>query len=269
MRFPLFAIACAFCSAAAVSAQPLPGQMLPPPFEPMRGEGAFERQTVRGAPYSAKTETDLAQTLADGNRISGRWTGFVARDTEGRVRREQPLAAIGALLAPPDAPRLIVIVDPVGRVTWFLDPDRKTARRMAWPAEGGRLPPPMVDGVPLRLPRGASPSPSTESLGSREIAGVRAQGTRSTYVIPAGQIGNERPLSIVSESWSSAELSLVLETRHTDPRLGETRFRLTEIDQREPDHALFEVPAGYAVEDAPPRMEAPPGSPPNARSPRP
>jgi hypothetical protein len=275
MRVSLLAIAAVVGSAAFVSAQPVPGKMPPPPFVPMQGEGAFERQTVRGAPYSATTETELVQTLADGNRISGRWTGFVARDGEGRVRREQPLAAIGALLAGPDAPRLTVITDPVLRVTWFLDPEAKRARRMAWPPEGGRgqaggksMPGPVFGGRgPLGLPPEEAGAASTESLGSREIAGVKAEGTRSTYVIPAGQIGNDRALSIVSERWSCAELDVVLETRHSDPRLGETRFRVTEVERGEPDHALFEVPAGYVVEDGPPPMGGRSG-PPGGRPPK-
>ena len=225
---------------------PQPG--LPPPFVLMRGEDAFEKETVRGLPFTARTETELVQTLADGNRISAHWTGFVARDGEGRVRREQPLAAIGPLLAGPSAPRLTVIVDPVRRSNWFLDSDAKAVRRMAWPPEGGRSRP----GLP-GPPGDAAAASVTESLGSREIVGVEAQGKRSTYVIPAGQFGNERPLSIVNESWSSAELHVVLETRHSDPRFGETRFRLTEFQQGEPDRALFEVPAGYVVEDGPPR----------------
>jgi hypothetical protein len=223
----------------------------------MRGEGAFERRTVRGAPYSARTETETVQVLADGNRISARWAGFVARDGEGRLRREQPLAVIGTLLAAKDAPRLTVVSDPVLRVTWFLDPKTRTARRVAWPPQGGEglpgaqgMPPPMFGGRgPLGFPRGEAPAASSETLGSREVAGVWSEGTRSTYVIPAGQAGNDRPLSIVSERWSSPELDVVVETRHSDPRLGETRFHLTSLERGEPDRALFEVPAGYAVED--------------------
>jgi hypothetical protein len=279
----LFTIALVLPLSAVAFAQPAQGpggrgpgsERVPPPFVLMGGEGAFERETVRGAPYSAKTETELVQSLADGNRISGNWTGFVARDSEGRVRREQPLAAIGPLLAQHDSPRLTVIHDPVERLTLFLDPETKTARRMPWPEEGGAgkgegraaeaerqgsregggLRPPMFERRgPLALPYGTAVAPSTEPLGSREIAGVAAQGTRSTYVIPAGQIGNERPLSIISERWTSAELNAVLETRYSDPRTGQTRFRLTQIDRREPARALFEVPAGYTVEDGPPRM---------------
>ena len=242
------AIACLLLAAAAAQAQHLAGERLPPPFVPMWGEGAFERQTIRGAPFSARTETELVQTLADGNHISGRWTGFVARDSAGRVRREQPLAAIGALLAAPDSPRLTVIVDPVARAVFFVDVQTKSARRMTWPADDRR-----AGGEPRDLAPVPGAAPSAESLGSREIAGVTAQGTRSTYVVPAGRIGNERPLIVVSERWSSKDLGVDLETRHVDPRMGETRFRLTEIQQGEPDHALFEVPAGYTVEDGPPR----------------
>jgi hypothetical protein len=270
-------LALAASIAQTVSAQPSPPRLpggiapavsrVPPPFVLMGGEGAFERETVRGAPYSARTQTELFQTLADGNRIAGSWTGFVARDGQGRVRREQPLAAIGAVLAEPDAPPLIVILDPVQRLTLFVDNETRTVRRMPWEeTEGdGRT---AEDAPPPGGPEGPRPSrrragllspgaivakPSIEPLGAREIAGVAAQGTRATYVIPAGRIGNERPLSIVSERWTSPELGTVLETRYSDPRTGETRFRLTEIERREPDRALFEVPAGFTVEDGPPR----------------
>ena len=63
----------------------------PPPFVFLGAEGAFELKTVKGAPYSAATETEISQPLADGNRISSRSTGFVARDSEGRTRREQAM----------------------------------------------------------------------------------------------------------------------------------------------------------------------------------
>jgi hypothetical protein len=277
MRVSLFAatIAALVAAAAAAEAQPVPGGMPPPPFVLIHGEGAFERKTVRGAPFSASTETELVQTLADGNRLSARWTGFVARDTEGRVRREQPLAAIGPLLAAPDAPRLIVITDPVLRVSWFLDPEARSARRIEWPPQDesgdadGKAPLPPVAGPGGFLGRQIRdlPAPSTESLGARDVAGVKAEGTRSTYTIPAGRIGNERPLSIVSERWSAPELDIVVETRHSDPRLGETRYRVTSLEKGEPEHALFETPAGYAVEQGPPpkreRTGRPGGLPPN------
>jgi hypothetical protein len=260
-------LAAVFASAPLASAQPPPGGMSPAPFVLVEGRGAFERQTVCGAPYSARTETELVQKLADGNRISRRWTGSVARDGEGRVRREHPIAAIGMLMAPADAPRIVVITDPVQRVTWFLEAGTRTARRMAWSSEPGRGAadgkgqPPLGRGGPFGDLSPLAPAPAAESLGAREIAGVRAEGTRTTYVIPAGKIGNERPLSVVSERWFSPELEVVLETREADPRMGETLFRTTSIVRGEPEAGLFRVPEGYVVDDAlpPPPMPGAPG----------
>jgi hypothetical protein len=245
-----------------VHAQP-GGSRLPPPFVPLGSEGAFERQTVRGLPFSAHTETELVQRLSDGNRITGRWTGYVARDGEGRIRREQPLAAIGPFPAEADSPRLIVIHDPVERVTWLLDPGKSTARRLPWPrnepSEGAGSPAPTFERpTPLDWARHAQPR--TEPLGERQIAGLPAAGTRTSYVVPAGRLGNERPLTISSERWYSTELQVALETRQDDPRLGEMRFRLTQMERREPERDLFEVPPGYTIEDGPPssRLAAPP-----------
>jgi hypothetical protein len=86
-----------------------------------------------------------------------------------------------------------------------------------------------------------------ESLGKQSFDGVEAEGTRNTVLIPAGAIGNERAIQIVSERWYSAELQTVVMSRHSDPRFGETSYRLTNINRAEPDRALFEVPAGYTI----------------------
>ncbi len=65
--------------------------------------------------------------------------------------------------------------------------------------------------------------------------------------IPAGQIGNERPIEVVSEHWYSPELQMVVMTRTADPRTGETVYKLTGISRGEPPRSLFEAPADYAV----------------------
>ena len=88
-----------------------------------------------------------------------------------------------------------------------------------------------------------------ESLGKQLVEGVEAEGKRITHTIPAGEIGNERPIEIVSESWYSSELQVLVMTRHSDPRLGETTYRLTNINRAEPDRSLFEVPADYTVRE--------------------
>ena len=86
-----------------------------------------------------------------------------------------------------------------------------------------------------------------ESLGKQTIEGVVADGVRFTLTIPAGEIGNERPIVTVEERWYSPELQVMVMTRHSDPRFGETVYRLTNIDRSEPTHSLFEVPADYTI----------------------
>ena len=256
MRRTGVATLCLAASAALCAAQAPPPSVGPtPPFVFLGAEDAFEGKTVKGLPYSATTETEILQTLADGNSISSRSTGFVARDSEGRTRREQSLAAIGALLARPDAPKLTVIQDPVARVTYLLEPVPKVARRLRWPEQGPPAPPfPPALGGGLPPGTGSTTSAPPEPLAGREIESLAAQGTRYTLVLPAGQVGNARPLTVVSERWYSSVLDLVLETRHADPRFGETHYRLLHVDRREPERALFEVPAGYSVEDQPPLL---------------
>ncbi|HEY0006785.1 MAG TPA: energy transducer TonB [Pyrinomonadaceae bacterium] len=91
--------------------------------------------------------------------------------------------------------------------------------------------------------------PVTESLGKQNIEGVEAEGTRSTVTIPAGQIGNERPIQIINERWYSPELQTVVLTKRIDPLVGETTYRLTNINRAEPDRSLFEVPADYKIKE--------------------
>ena len=90
-----------------------------------------------------------------------------------------------------------------------------------------------------------------EQLGKQNIEGVEAEGTRTTVTIAAGEIGNERPIEIVSERWYSPELQLVVMTRHSDPRTGETTYKLTNVNRAEPAKSLFEVPSDYTIKEGP------------------
>src|SRR6185503_299097 len=68
-------------------------------------------ETVTGAPYSAEAVTVVAQTLADGNRISRESKAAVYRDTAGRTRREQGLSIIGAMVGGPEDRQQVQITD--------------------------------------------------------------------------------------------------------------------------------------------------------------
>jgi len=218
------------------------------PFDVLAAEPLEAGKPVTGAPYSAEIATEIVQQLADGNRIERRSTSSVARDSEGRVRREQQVTAIGPIL-PPGKAQIVTISDPVAKAHYALDAERKVAIQLPMPfaekfiAAGPGRPAPLS-----LLDAGPAPDERTEMLGTKEIEGVTAEGTRVTVTIPAGAIGNLGPVEIVSERWYSAELQTVVLSRRTDPRFGETTYRLTNIVRAEPPAELFQVPADYKIE---------------------
>ena len=106
---------------------------------------------------------------------------------------------------------------------------------------------PIIPGDRLRkIPKNEVRS---ESLGKQTIEGVEAEGTRTVETVPAGAIGNERPIEVINERWYSPELQTVIMTRHNDPLFGETVFKLTNINRSEPDASLFQIPSDYTVKE--------------------
>ena len=96
-----------------------------------------------------------------------------------------------------------------------------------------------------------NPTAKTEQLGKQNINGVEADGVRTTVTIAPGEIGNEQAIEITSERWFSPELQVIVKTRHFDPRFGENTYQLMEINRAEPARELFEVPAGYKIQEPP------------------
>ena len=213
-----------------------------PTFRFIGEEMRFGGATVKGAPYSATAITETVQTLRDGSKITHKTEASVYRDAEGRTRREQTLSAIGPFAAAGEPRTVVYIQDPVAGAQFVLDPAEHTARKMrSW------------SGPPPEHRQPSSLQVKTESLGTQTIEGVEAEGTRTTLTIPAGQIGNDRAIDIVSERWYSSALQEVVLSRHTDPRMGEHTYRLTNINRTEPARTLFDVPADYTVQEGPMR----------------
>ena len=221
-------------------------------------------KVVTGAPYSAEAVTETVQTLADGNRITRKNRTRVARDSDGRTRREQSAMAPGPGAGDESGPDIVFIHDPGAGVHYTLHQQDKTAVKMPSRAPGGTVA--FAPAMQARVSSGAVAGPGiewrrrvehmkpddvqTEQLGSQVIEGVRCDGTRTKHVIPAGEIGNERPIEVVFERWFSPELQTMVLTRHSDPRMGEVTFRLTGISRSEPVRSLFEVPADYKIVEA-------------------
>lgn len=217
-------------------------------------------RVVKGLPYSADAVIESTQVLRDGTSITHKSTTTVARDGEGRLRRERRLDAIGPFMPSDEARTLIVIDDPVLGSHFVFDVEHRTAHKIPNPPS----PPPGEDG-----PRGEFAKGKVESLGTKTIEGVEAEGTRSIITIPVGKIGNDRPIEIVSERWFSSTLQVVMVSKHNDPRMGDAVYRLTNIKRTEPDAALFRVPADYTVSDGPPPPPRRPDGPGHDRGMRP
>lgn len=89
----------------------------------------------------------------------------------------------------------------------------------------------------------------TTQLGTKDFDGVRAEGKNVSYTIPAGEIGNKNPISVSTETWTSPDLQIVIYSKHSDPRVGDSIYRLTNLKRAEPAATLFAVPDGYSVKE--------------------
>jgi hypothetical protein len=212
-------------------------------------------KVVTGAPYSAVAVIESTQTLSDGNSINRKVQTNMFRDGQGRTRRETTLPAVGPLAASGQPRTFIMIFDPVATTAYVLHPDTKIADKLPTPAGKGKDPAKFESKFEARMQEEiANGTLKKDDLGTQTINGLSAQGTRYTHTIPAGQIGNDKPIVIVSERWYSPDLQIVVKSTRTDPRFGQTSYTVTNIQRAEPTATLFAVPAGYTVQDAKPRF---------------
>jgi hypothetical protein len=244
-------------------------------------QGAVMGKSVKGAPYSGVEITETTQVLADGTRIHNETQTQVYRDSEGRVRRENP--------------NEVTIFDPVANASYVLNAKTQTARKLPLgmyfftAGDGkssttftyrvnidGRAGDPDPDKIAaeskaraadlkvvqaeLKAAIAAGPLAlnvdqkvmtrrpgTTEALGKRMIEGLNSDGSRVVSTVEVGAIGNDRPIQTVNERWFSQELQTVMMTKHTDPRTGEESFKLVNVSRAEPPPYLFQIPAGYQI----------------------
>jgi hypothetical protein len=230
----------------------------PPPPPPdglgMMGHGqvffheevGLGNKIVTGEPMTATLTVTHDSTLQDGNTIHTENQSTEYRDSQGRVRREVPFKLVtpstGAVQG-----TMVIIMDPVAGKRYVLNPQKKTAHEM--PLHPPKAPSTNASGEPPARP---GEDVSTESLGTKTILGLQATGTRVTRTIPAGQIGNAKPISVVTERWVSSDLQIPLSTTHTDPMVGTMTTTVTSVTRGEPDASLFQVPSDYKVETGKP-----------------
>jgi hypothetical protein len=240
------------------------------------GGGLHGGKVVKGAPFSANATSTTTQTLADGNHITRTTQTNLYRDSQGRFRKEVTLPAIGPLAASGQPHSFIEISDPVAGTAYVLEPDQKVARQLPGPGGMGFRTKFGPGGNALYRNFKESPQAATaktESLGPQTIEGMNTEWTCTTRTIPVGEIGNEKPITIVSQHWYSADLQMDIKSTHSDPRFGDTTYTLTNIQRTEPAASLFAVPPDYTVTTGKNKMfihtlnagpDAPPPPPPPA-----
>ncbi len=201
----------------------------------------FGDKIVKNMPFSAETVREESKRLYDGSIVKNQSSGLIYRDGEGRIRQEQPFERIGgfAVVGINNQPiKLVQIIDFVSGDSFSLNTQSKTYSKI-----------PYLQNSPL-TPKNESQDGKRESLGTLTLEGVKAEGERTTVEIRAGEIGNDKPIYVVTERWFSNELQMVVLSKHTDPFIGEVTFRLVNIKLGEPAPELFKVPDDYDFFDA-------------------
>jgi hypothetical protein len=211
-----------------------------------RGEGTMgpgSRGIVTGQPYSLVETTTSVRTLSDGTTMTNVEQNNCMRDAEGRVRIEVGHQHNGTMQFD-----VVDIVDPVAKERISLMVGKKTARVMQmpeWKSSGDSA------GAAKFAAGGANRpgfvAPTVVKLGGQTVAGVYAEGTRTTRVIPVGKEGNDHEIQSVTETWFSPDLRIVVGRTTSDPRFGTTTTVVTNLTRSDPAPALFQVPSDYTV----------------------
>lgn len=223
----------------------------------------FTQTGNTGLPFSADVEEENDKLLADGNRIHYEVHGKIFRDSEGRMRTETEAPVFNSGSKPFVHINITDLVE--GRII-FLDTEHKiaTVTLLGRPTGKAALttpkdpadqhpkvqPVPTVQGHLLPPP---TPDPAPEDLGTSQIEGFTVQGTRSTHIMTAGMIGNDRPIATTTERWFSIEFKMDLVNITENPEAGKHVRKLANIHAGEPDPLLFQIPPDFKVKEMPPQ----------------
>jgi len=202
---------------------------------------------VTGQPFSAEQFEKHGRTLTDGTNILHFGHHFIARDSAGRIRVEQPCGC-----APDHVQKVeVYVMDPVlgTLTTWRQGGDEpKIAHVARWKPRSEQPKPPVRQTA--ANPSRPQPIVTAEELPAQSIDNVPMKAARITTVVPAGRSGNDRPITKTHTLWTSEDLKLVFMEQWEDPRTGVRTVGLANFSRKEPDPALFRPPNGYRVEDS-------------------
>ena len=234
-------------------------QAQPQPAQPQHSHWATQDGGVREvlesivippmphAPFSATLATEATKYTADGASMTYVNERHIARDAQGRVYEER------WLLVPKNGKikstmNWIQVADPRQRTLYNCSPERHICDLLVYdPASD------LAAASPKKTKPGTAVhedgSTVWEDLGARNIAGIDTVGSRETNIVNAGTWGNDQPLTSMREYWHSDQLGINLLSIRTSPQFGRQTFTIEEITAADPDPQMFELPAGYTVND--------------------
>jgi hypothetical protein len=225
---------------------------------------AEDPPAISGAPFSGVMNVQSATNFADGNRIVRTNTVRYFRDGQGRTRTERPglnMQGIPAAGGP-----IVTITDPVSGKQIHMFPGHQSASVFNLPrgvpvsqpatlsaCNGENIPPFALMGIGMAIGAGqyTEASTSTTSLGQKVVNGLNATGCRIVRTIPAGVLGNEKPITSTTDQWVSSELGMTVQLSETSSLGGSITMNLEQTVLAEPDASLFAVPANYKTAESP------------------
>jgi hypothetical protein len=224
-------------------------------------------------PYLAEFKSVFVQTLADGTTITSETRDIEALDSHGRSLLTKSVPLPGHAANEQDLQT--TVYDPVGRTDGRWDSLTKTAKITKFPPEDERHgcwttdsgsykvnygsarqsapannPDRMTGSTTLSVLTNTSSTLNgtvEEDLGTDVIQGVEVHGVRRTSTIPAGKIGNDRPIVTTNEIWTAPSLGIALRLVSDNPTSGKSTHEVVSLTVGDPDPSVFQPPEDYKV----------------------
>ncbi len=201
---------------------------------------------IPNAPFYATLATESVKYSADGATMTFVNERHIARDGQGRIYEER------WVLVPKNSHvksymNWIQIADPRQRTLYNCSLQRKICDLLVYDPADDLSASKQRIGRP-HIVQTEKGSRSWEDLGSRNILGLDTVGVRETTVTNTGVLGNDQPLTSLSEYWHSDQLGINLLSVRSSPFFGKQTFTITELSLGEPDAQLFQLPP-YPVHD--------------------
>jgi hypothetical protein len=200
---------------------------------------------IPNAPFYATLATEWVKYAADGGTMTLVNERHIARDAQGRIYEER------WVLVPKNSDvksymNWIQIADPKQHTVYNCSPQKHVCNLLVYDP-GHDLEAATLHKGTTRT--GKNGSQTWEELGTRSILGIETTGVRETRITDAGVMGNDQPLTSMSEYWHSDTLGINLLSIRSSPFFGKQTFTITELSPSDPDPQLFELPEGYKIDD--------------------